>query len=754
MLDSVETAKDLYKVLLPYMVQNGISLDNTLSFRDKNGTYNFIRHNTVIFSDIYGTKEELLSKGYSEAQLFSYPLKGENIYRAGKYIWEQPPAVLQVYYNARMYTRPFTGENLVYFWIGNFNKDTFTPYFKEAAKKQNIVIDLRLCQGGWGGQVQALGNYLESKKYKGKIILIIDKTTRCYAEDLLLKETKTGTWNNGVRENGTLNWITVGENTLGSVSYSYNADWNCQIGDIRFSPLPLKKYEWNEITEGEGVSPTYWADGNDDIIKTVEILTSEKNLSELIKDPINWYTKLSSDSNYLDNENWDIPKQILSLKKTDDYNREITKWLSKKTEYKDFINQNKDILYQIGGWWLDLPDCFKSIKDAASYNKVFSEWIDTRIKWADFISQNGDKLIQIGGWWFEFPDCLNSIKDSTVYNKAFSEWIDLRLEYCKVTLKYSKDLTDVGGWFLETPESLKTIKKSEDYLVAFKNFIELKNWWLTFVYNHKVVLKKNNLPIYKDTLEELFPDRSNANKYFTELRAYLETQADYIDYLMPHDFVIPKSYEKSKKYAQEKRISDKILSMPEEIKALQKTDPEKYVDKVVEYINRVAENDFEKIKLVFDIEQSILTYDYAEYGKMLEKINKAKEGVGDDYDLYSKNLNKLYENDEHTKQDWKTCIQTGTCVCDGYAQTMRWFCYKLGIKCNYICTPRDMYFAVGHAWNIVQIEGEDYLLDATWGYQYLFQNPKDFLLKGHFPTEPEEQLMTPPMTLEEYKKKK
>ncbi len=85
---------------------------------------------------------------------------------------------------------------------------------------------------------------------------------------------------------------------------------------------------------------------------------------------------------------------------------------------------------------------------------------------------------------------------------------------------------------------------------------------------------------------------------------------------------------------------------------------------------------------------------------------------------------------------------------------MQYFCYRLGIKCDVISNPKDMMFAVGHAWNIVQINGEDYFLDATWGPAWLFMEPEAFLKGGHFPKEPEQQLLEKPMTLDEYKKLK
>ena len=60
MLDSIQSAEDLYKVLEPFMIVDEKPLDCLLSF---NG-YNFSRHKTIHFENVYGTIQELLDKGY------------------------------------------------------------------------------------------------------------------------------------------------------------------------------------------------------------------------------------------------------------------------------------------------------------------------------------------------------------------------------------------------------------------------------------------------------------------------------------------------------------------------------------------------------------------------------------------------------------------------------------------------------------------------------------------------------------------
>ncbi|MCQ2574133.1 MAG: hypothetical protein MJ182_09575 [Treponema sp.] len=796
-LDNIQTAQDFYEVLLPYMIRDSKPLDNLLTINEMD----FARHKNIIFENIYGKKEKLIKKGYSEEQIFYYPAAGKDFYRVGNFEWGKLPEIPNIWNDIHFYKRPFLSKDTAYFWVLVTTEKMFEPYYKKLESKKNIILDFRMHSGGWGNQVHNLGTYLEGKKYKGKIIIITDRTTKY--EDFIEYETKTGTWNNGVQEKGNLNWIVIGENSFGVQKYITNADWNYKTDDFHFSPLPLKTNNYAVCEEGVGVFPDVWAVGDEDILKTLEFLTGDKEIRNLVKNPFDWRNKLIGKKHFFYNENWQIPKQISNCKSDDEYNVQITDWLKTKLLWKEFLSNNEN-LKTIGGWWFELPACFNSIKDVKEYNDAFAKWIKIRIDWAELLSQNSENLktmgnwwfnlpecfnsikdakeyndafakwIEIrtdwtelllqnsetlktmGGWWFDLPACFNSIKDAKEYNDAFAKWIEIRTDWTKLLLQNKDELKATGGWWLEPPEAMTKINNPQNYLRTFETYINLESWWSTFLITHQPALHINSLKIYKNDLDELFPERNDPDIYFAQLDSYLKDQSLWIDYLMPQPLVIPssESYKKAEKY---KGLSQKIgkncSSVPEKIRNIQKSNPEEYVYQMVSYINSVAENDFEKVQMVFSIEQEILRYDNDEYKKMVEKINIAKNGVGEDYDTYSKNLNKLWKDsgEEHKKQDWKSVLEEGICVCDGYSQLMQWFCYKLGIKNRRIFTPHDMFFAVGHSWNIVRIEGEDYPLDATWGLSYLYMKPDEFYSRGHFPQEPEEQLLEKPHTLEEYK---
>jgi len=706
MLDSIQSPEDLYKILEPFMIVDGNPLDNLLSF---NG-FNFARHKTIHFENVYGTIQELLDKGYKPEQIFYYPSKGKEIYRIGNFVWEKPKPVSIPWSDICFYKRPFTGKKLVYFFPGAFTKDFFKPYIKEISKKEAIVVDLRLNQNGWGGQLYQLGEALCQANYKGKVILIIDQTTGSDCEIVIKNNLNNSYYINGSHKKCNFEWITLGENTCGKEAYISNAKWNYKIGDLQFSPLPVNENQWIACPEGEGVMPDIWAAGDEDINKTIEQLTGENNFAELIKDVSEWRAFLCSSDKAL--WNWrlsKLPDTVSKIKSHEEYNKTVAKILKLQINYCKLINRNQNELYNIGSWYFEIPECASKAKNPEEYLSAYMKYWQSRINWVSFILKDSKNMNYI--WW-------------------------------------------------EEPEFFKSFKNFEHYADYFSRWIELRTWWCTILRDNKYVLENNSIRCWNDALKEDIKEWNDPEKHLAEMSAHLKELSDWIVYLQPHPYVIPKDRGMANLYRAMKRTSDKIgkncSAVPEEITKLQKINPKEYVEKMVAYINSVAENDFEKIKMVFDIEQEILTYDDETFHKALDMMKLAKKGVGEDYSLFKKYLNEIGKEtpDQGRSQDWKSVLKEGTAVCNGYSNLMQYFCYKLGIKCDWISNAEDMIFVPGHAWNIVEINGEHYHLDATWGPSWLFMEPEAFLKGGHFPKEPEQQLLEKPMTLDEYKKLK
>lgn len=90
--------------------------------------------------------------------------------------------------------------------------------------------------------------------------------------------------------------------------------------------------------------------------------------------------------------------------------------------------------------------------------------------------------------------------------------------------------------------------------------------------------------------------------------------------------------------------------------------------------------------------------------------------------------NVVYDWDYETATDdtpWTTwgALVKGKCVCQGYSLAM----YRLMLECGIDCR---IIGGVGHAWNIVELDGLYYSLDVTWADQEEYGIYYDWFLKG------------------------
>ena len=219
MLDSANTMEDVYNILLPYMIVDGVPLDNSLEFYDwrNHKDYNFKQHYTVHFTDDYGTKEELCNKGYKDDEILAYYSRGKDVYRGGHFVWEKHNDYTAL--NRKMpKLTPVSGKNYIYFWAPNFNLfGLYTKYWKEAAKKDYIILDLRLMCLEGSDTIWPFFQNLISVKYKGLVILLIDS---CYEGGECILRGNSSSFRSVMNDEEKtsefkVKCLTIGENTYG-----------------------------------------------------------------------------------------------------------------------------------------------------------------------------------------------------------------------------------------------------------------------------------------------------------------------------------------------------------------------------------------------------------------------------------------------------------------------------------------------------------------------------------------------------------
>jgi transglutaminase/protease-like cytokinesis protein 3 len=177
-----------------------------------------------------------------------------------------------------------------------------------------------------------------------------------------------------------------------------------------------------------------------------------------------------------------------------------------------------------------------------------------------------------------------------------------------------------------------------------------------------------------------------------------------------------------------KRVPAAILSQ-------RKSDPVKFVRSMAEYINEKSTDDYDKVKKVHDW-----------------------IALNTRYDMQS------YLSGRYPSQSYEAVLKNGLAVCSGYAELFKTFCDALQVDCKIVegyargrgrkLFKDENVYDTNHDWNIVTIEGKEYLIDCTWDsgpYEtaYLFANPKEFIY-SHFPLNSSDQLLDPPVTAEAF----
>ncbi|MGA2033134.1 MAG: transglutaminase domain-containing protein [Thermoguttaceae bacterium] len=192
------------------------------------------------------------------------------------------------------------------------------------------------------------------------------------------------------------------------------------------------------------------------------------------------------------------------------------------------------------------------------------------------------------------------------------------------------------------------------------------------------------------------------------------------------------------------RIDPRVARVPAEIQQAVFAQPETALAPLVGWLLGGGGNDFEKVKILHDWIAEYIAYD----------ADTFLAGTTVD-------------------SSWQNTLRRRKAVCQGYAALLEKMCALAGIPCEIISGyGRGYGFALAaaenvrktnHAWNAVYLQGQWYLVDATWdaghleqrsfrkgyGTAYLFLDPQQFLY-AHFPADPRWQLIRPACTAERF----
>jgi len=173
-------------------------------------------------------------------------------------------------------------------------------------------------------------------------------------------------------------------------------------------------------------------------------------------------------------------------------------------------------------------------------------------------------------------------------------------------------------------------------------------------------------------------------------------------------------------------------------------DPERYVGPLVGSLLSGADDDFHKCKILHDWIAEHIAYDVDSY------LSRKTPGTS-----------------------WQATLRNRKGICHGYSRLMAKLCELAGIPCERILGyGRGYAFRPGededpdrtnHAWNAVYLGGRWHLIDVTWdaghvrgrtyrkrySTAYLFPDPRGFV-HTHFPAEPKWQLLSPPLSPEQF----
>ena len=144
---------------------------------------------------------------------------------------------------------------------------------------------------------------------------------------------------------------------------------------------------------------------------------------------------------------------------------------------------------------------------------------------------------------------------------------------------------------------------------------------------------------------------------------------------------------------------------------------------------RYLSNGEDKItRLQFNVPADLSTT-MAQVNQVVDKVVNDVKGASD-YEkikyFYEWIINWTVYQRNQCEQDITGVFLLRQSVCGGYSKAFQYLCKKAGIKCTYVLGMTDQL----HAWNLVELDGKYYWVDATWGDS--FDSEGNTVLNYHY----------------------
>ena len=283
-LDKIDDWKEMSDYLQPFFQdENNYPLDNHTNIRfvslNKRETYSTLDTESTMFidwSDEYGSKDELLKKGYKEDEIFYYPyFNGEwrDGYRVGKkFMGNRNLYRLPNNYNSYLTS---SKEALLVGLSDFFNNQ----YYSEISnsKKKYLILDLSYNRGGSENYYFELVDAIKKMKPKEIFILCDSRTSSMgeFSSSWMKKATNIKTT--------IIGYPTWGGWKHGKFERNISFDTFIMYCDVEDNKSPWRaiwdRYDIPYPVEGIGVTPNIYANNAKESLEVVKHLIKDNELS-------------------------------------------------------------------------------------------------------------------------------------------------------------------------------------------------------------------------------------------------------------------------------------------------------------------------------------------------------------------------------------------------------------------------------------------------------------------------------------------